>query len=222
MYYELVIIAFLITLVTQLKIKADYQKYLQVIVGNGLTGYEVARQILDHNGLENVKIRKTQGLLSDYYNSGDKTVNLSADIYSTRTVTALSVAAHECGHALQDKEGYGPLKVRSAMVPIVNFSSYMGYIAITIGIIASLTSLIYVGIILECVILLFELVTLPVEFDASARALKELRNYNLTKNEAQAAKQVLRSAAFTYVASVANTALQILRLVLIFGNRRRD
>ncbi len=221
MYYGLAIVAFLITIVAQLSIKSKYKKYLDVKISSHLKGFEIARKILDRNGLSDVKVQITQGLLSDHYNPSNRTVNLSSEVYETATITAASVAAHECGHAIQHKEGYGPLKFRSSLVPIVNFSSYAGYLAIMIGALASWIELIYLGIILECIILLFELVTLPVEFDASRRGLKELNNGFLVKDEIKGSKKVLKAAAYTYVASVANTAIQILRLILIFGNRRR-
>ena len=221
MYYILAIVAFLITIIAQIAVKSNYKKYLEYKVSSSLSGAEVARKILDRNGLSDVKILTTSGLLSDHYNPSNKTVNLSNDVYNTSSITAVSVAAHECGHAIQHKVKYMPLKFRSSLVPLVNFSSYAGYLAIMIGALASWLELIYLGIILECVILLFELITLPVEFDASRRGLKELKNGILVNEEMSGAKTVLRSAAFTYVASVASTALQILRLILIFGNRRR-
>ena len=179
-------------------------------------------KILDKNGLNNVKVVTTSGTLSDHYNPQNKTVNLSHDVYQGNSITSLAVAAHECGHAIQDKAGYTFLKIRSFLVPLVNFSSKAGYFAILIGIFASWFELIMIGIILEGVILLFELVTLPVEFDASRRALSELNQGFLSTEETNQAKSVLRSAAFTYVASAANSALQILRLVLMFGGRRDD
>jgi len=222
MYYGLAIVAFLITIIAQLIVKSNYKKYLEIKSSSALTGADIARKILDRNGLADVKVIMVNGLLSDHYNPGNKTVNLSQEVYSTKTITAASVAAHECGHAIQHKKGYAPLKFRTALVPLVNFSSYAGYFAIMIGAFASWLELIYLGILLECIILLFELVTLPVEFDASKRGLKELNNGFLSKDETSGAKKMLTSAAFTYVASVANTALQILRLILIFGNRRRD
>ena len=223
MYYELLIAAFLLTLIAQIWIKSNYKKYLEYKTSSGLTGANIARSILDRNGLHDVKVNITRGLLSDHYDPRSRTVNLSEEVYATSTITAVAVAAHECGHAIQHKNGYLPLKIRSSLIPLVNFSSYAGYFAIMIGALASLLELIYVGILLECVILLFELVTLPVEFDASRRGLKELNSGFLANTEVTGAKKVLTSAAFTYVASVANTALQILRLVLIFGgNRRRN
>ena len=222
MYYGLIIIAFLITLLAQVWIKSNYNKYLGVYSSSNLKGFEIARKILDRNGLSEVKVVMGHGLLSDHYNPSSKTVNLSEDVYMTSSLTAASVAAHECGHAIQHKVGYLPLRFRSFLIPLVNFSSYAGYFAIIIGALASIIEIIYAGIILECVILLFEFVTLPVEFDASRRGLKELKNGFLTNNETSDARKVLKAAAFTYVASVANTALQILRLILIFGNRRRN
>lgn len=222
MYYGLLALALLITLIAQIKIKVNYNKYLKHKASSGLTGMEVARKILDRNGLADIKVNITNGVLSDHYDPRNRTINLSNEVYSTSTITAVSVAAHECGHAIQDKHGYKPLRIRSSLVPLVNFSSYAGYFAIVIGALASWLTLIYVGIMLECVILLFELVTLPVEFDASRRGLKELSNGFLTKDEVKNSKKVLTSAALTYVASLANTALQILRLILIYGNRRRD
>ena len=222
MYYELALVAFLVTIIAQLWIKSNYKKFLESKISIDLTGAEIARKILDRNGLADVKVNITQGLLSDHYDPRNRTVNLSQEIYSTKTITAGAVAAHECGHAIQHKVGYLPLKFRSSLVPLVNFSSYAGYLAIMIGVLSSWLELIYLGILLECIILLFELVTLPVEFDASKRGLKELNKCFLVKDEINGAKKVLTSAAFTYVASVANTALQILRLLLIFGNRRRS
>ena len=221
MYYGLIIIALIITLIAQLSIKSNYKKYLEHKCSSNLSGADIARKILDRNGLANVKVQMTQGLLSDHYNPTNKTVNLSQEVYETATITAASVAAHECGHAIQHKNRYKPLRFRSLLVPFVNFSSYAGYFAIVIGAIASWVELIYLGILLECIILLFEFVTLPVEFNASRRGLKELKNGFLLKEEINGAEKVLRSAAFTYVASLANTAIQILRLILIYGNRRR-
>ena len=220
-YYILALIAFIITISAQLSVKSKYNKYLKYKTSANMTGAMIARNILDRNGLADVKVEMTRGLLSDHYNPSTKVVNLSTDVYETSTITAAAVAAHECGHAIQHKEGYKPLKFRSALVPFVNFSSYAGYLAIVIGCLASWIELIYLGILLECIILLFELVTLPVEFDASRRGLKELNTGFLVNDEVKGATKVLKAAAYTYVASVANTALQILRLILIYGNRRR-
>ncbi len=224
MYYEeliLIMIILFLPLIAQFKVKHNYNKYSKIKNSVNMTGREVAQKILEMNGISYVKVNKTYGFLSDHYNPKNKMINLSEEIYESNSISAISVAAHECGHAIQHKTGYKPLKFRSSLVPIVNFSSYAGYLAIVIGALASWVELIYLGILLECVILLFELITLPVEFDASKRGLKELNNGFLTKDEVKGAKKVLKAAAYTYVASVANTALQILRLVLMFGRRRR-
>ena len=222
MHYGILLITLLITIVAQTYVTSTYNKYLKKKNSSGMTGLEVARKILDRNGLNDVKVVAISGTLSDHYNPQNKTVNLSQDVYQGNSITSLAVAAHECGHAIQNKAGYTFLKIRSFLVPLVNFSSKAGYFAIMIGIFAAWFELIMIGIILEGVILLFELVTLPVEFDASKRALSELNQGFLSTDETNQAKSVLRSAALTYVASVANSALQILRLVLMFGGRRDD
>lgn len=222
MYYSLFFLALLITIIAQAYVTSSYNKYLKKRNSINMTGAEVARKILDKNGLANVKVNINQGLMSDHYDPKNKCVNLSNAVYNGASITSLAVAAHECGHAIQDKDSYGPLKLRHSLIPFVTFSSYAGYLAIMIGIIASIFEIIIVGIILECVILLFELITLPVEFNASSRALKQLGEGYLNNDEVKNATTVLRAAALTYVASTANTAIQILRLVLMFGGRRRD
>ena len=212
-------LAFAITIIAQIFVSSTTNKYFKKKSKSGLTGSEVAKIILDQNGLSNVKVNRSTGNLTDHYDLAHKTVNLSSAVYDSDSITSISVAAHECGHAIQDKNGYTPLRIRHALIPLVNFSSYAGYFAIVIGAIASLTKLITIGLILECVILLFELVTLSVEFNASFRALKELEKNMIDTKEIKGSKKVLCAAAFTYVASTASTALEILRLVLIFGKR---
>lgn len=222
MHYGIFLIALAITIVAQIFVTSTYNKFLKKNNSSGITGLEAARRILDKNGLHDVKVVMTAGTMGDHYNPQTKTVNLSQLVYQGSSITSLAVAAHECGHAIQDKDGYTFLKIRSSLVPLVNFSSYAGYFAIMIGIFASWFELIFIGILLECVILLFELVTLPVEFNASKRALNELEQGLLIEKENSNARKVLRAAAFTYVASAANSALQILRLILMFGGRRDD
>lgn len=222
MHYGIFLIALAITIVAQIFVTSTYNKFLKKNNSSGITGLEAARRILDKNGLHDVKVVMTAGTMGDHYNPQTKTVNLSQPVYQGASITSLAVAAHECGHAIQDKDGYTFLKIRSSLVPLVNFSSYAGYFAIMIGIFASWFELIFIGILLECVILLFELVTLPVEFNASKRALNELEQGLLLEHENNNARKVLRAAAFTYVASAANSALQILRLILMFGGRRDD
>ena len=218
--YVLVIIGFLITLVAQLFVKSSYNKYKKKNIKSGLDGYEVARRILDSNGLNSVDIVEVQGELTDHYDPSRKVVRLSTDIYHGTTVASSSVAAHECGHAVQDKENYFFLRFRSALVPIANVSSKIGYIAIVIGLIFGYIKLAWIGITLEMIILLFQIITLPVEMDASRRALTYLEKLALIeKNEQEGSKKMLNAAAMTYVASVLSTLLQVLRLVLIVSGR---
>ena len=218
--YGILIVTVLITLIAQAFVSSSYSKYKKVKNKKGVTGAEVAREILAKNGLENIYVVEVAGNLTDHYDSSRKTVRLSKDIYNGTSVAAIAVASHECGHAIQDKENYTFLKIRAALVPLVNFSSVAGYIAILIGILFSSLQLFWVGILLEAVILVFQLVTLPVEFNASNRALKKIEEYDLVDlEELTGAKKMLRAAAFTYVASAATALLQILRLILIARDR---
>ena len=216
----LIIGATLITGGAQAYISLNYRKYKQVLVKCGKSGFDVAREILDRNGLQNIMILETQGELSDHYDPQKKCVKLSHDIYNGKTIASVSVASHECGHAIQDKEGYFFMKIRSVIAPFASISSYAGYIAILIGCIFGLLDLVLLGIALELVILLFQLVTLPVEFNASHRALKILNDDHLIDEvEVKGCRKVLKAAALTYVAGVASTVLEILRLVLMFARR---
>ena len=214
------IISLVITLGAQLFVSGAYSKYSKVKNKKRMSGSEAARYILDKNELKDVKVRRVGGYLSDYYDPRNKTVNLSSANYENASVGALSVACHECGHAIQDKVGYTFMRIRAALVPFVNFSSYAGYFAILFGCLFDSMNLIWFGIFAEMVILLFQIVTLPVEIDASKRAIKELDKYELLdKDELSGGKTMLIAAALTYVASVATTVIQILRLILTFGGR---
>lgn len=218
--YILVIVGFLITLGAQIFVKSSYSKYKKIETKSRLDGFEVARRILDSNGLNNIDIVEVQGELSDHYDPKRKVVRLSSDIFHGSTVAAASVAAHECGHAVQDKENYFFLRFRSALVPFANISSHVGYIAIVIGLIFGYMKLAWIGIALEMVILLFQIITLPVEFNASSRAAKFLAKEALIeKTEQVGSRKMLNAAALTYVASVLSTLLSILRLVLIVAGR---
>ena len=218
--YILVIVGFLITLGAQIFVKSSYSKYKKVETKSRLDGFEVARRILDSNGLNNIDIVEVQGELSDHYDPKRKVVRLSSDIFHGSTVAAASVAAHECGHAVQDKENYFFLRFRSALVPFANISSHVGYIAVVIGVIFGYMKLAWIGIALEMVILLFQIITLPVEFNASSRAAKFLAKEALIeKTEQVGSRKMLNAAALTYVASVLSTLLSILRLVLIVAGR---
>ena len=218
--YILVIIGFLITFIAQIFVNSSYKKYKKVNVKSGLKGFEVARKMLDNNGLTNVKIEEVKGELTDHYDPSSNVVRLSTDIYHGSTIASTSVAAHECGHAIQDKEGYFFLRLRANLVPIVNISSKLGYFAILIGLIFGFLNLAWIGIFLELAILLFQLITLPVEFNASKRANEFLNKEALIeKTEQEGSKSMLNAAAMTYVASVISTILEIFRLILIVASR---
>ena len=212
--------ASLITIGASAYIRTNYSKFKKVGVSSKMTGYDVAREILNRNGLSHILIIETSGELTDHYDPTKKVVKLSHDIYHGKSIAAVSVASHECGHALQDKDGYAFLKFRSSIVPLVNFATKIGYVAILLGFILSLVNLVWIGIAFEMVILIFQLVTLPVEFDASSRALKLIEEYSfVNKHEHDGAKTMLTSAALTYVASVIATVMELLRLVLSISRR---
>ena len=221
-YLIFIIATLLITGGAQAYISLNYKKYKQISVQSGKSGFDVAREILDRNGLFNVMILETSGELSDHYDPQKKCVKLSHDIYHGQTIAAASVASHECGHAIQDKNGYTFLRFRNSIVPLVNIASKLGYIVLLIGAFSTLTGLIWVGIGMEGAILLFQLVTLPVEFNASSRALKLIREYGIVnESEHSGAKKMLTSAALTYVAGVLAAVMDILRLILMYAGRRR-
>lgn len=219
--YGLLLLGAIITIIAQIFVTSSYNKYKKVKNKNGLTGFEVARKILDENGLQNIHIVEIKGNLTDHYDPSRKVVRLSTEIFNGTSIASTSVAAHECGHAIQDKDNYNFMRIRSKLVPIVNLSSKLGYLAVFIGLIFSLFDLAIFGIILLLAMLLFELVTLPVELDASNRAAKQIDKLNLLENEEKDhSKSMLKAAAFTYVASLITTLLQILRLFLIATNSR--
>lgn len=220
----LVLGALIIVFLSQQILNFTYSKYRKIEVDSNMTGYEVAKKILSDNDLDNIRVGKVSGDLSDHYNNRKKIVNLSDDIYEGNTIAAVSVAAHECGHAIQYKEGYIPIKIRNMLIPFVNLGNTLGYVVIFISIGASLTKLFTIGLILISFALIFQLITLPVEFDASRRGKKILFELGIvTEDEKVGASKMLRAAAFTYVAGLISSIMQILRLVLIFtNNRRRD
>ena len=221
--YSLTIIAFIISLGADIYLRTKYSKYKKVEVKSGITGAEAAREILKKNGLENVYVVETKGILSDHYDPKAKVVRLSTDIYNGTSIASVSVAAHECGHAVQDKENYFFLRFRSFLVPFVNFSSKFGYMAVLIGLIFNAIDLAWVGIWLLVIIVLFQLITLPVEFDASKRGKRFLTDLKIINSEERSgASSVLRAAAFTYVAGLITTLLELLRLVLVVMGNDRD
>ncbi len=216
----LAIISIAITAGAQLYIKSAYARYSKVASKSGMTGYDTARLILDKNDLKDIKVEKVSGYLSDHYDPKNKCVRLSDSNFSGTGIANVSVAAHECGHAIQDKDNYSFMRLRHSLVPIVNLSSKAGYVAIVLGCILGLLGIVWIGIICEIVILLFQIITLPVEIDASSRALKKIKEYEiLDKKELSGGKTMLTAAALTYVASVASTIIEIFRLILIYGRR---
>ena len=218
--YGLTIISLIITLGAQFFVNGSYKKYKKVLNSRGINGCNTAKEILYKNGLSDVKVMEVRGNLTDHYDPRDKTVRLSTDVYHGTSIASVSVAAHECGHAIQDKDGYLFMRIRASLVPIVNFSSYAGYFAIMIGFMFGALNLVWLGIIFEVAILVFQLVTLPVELNASSRALKNIREYGfLERDELKKGRTMLTAAAMTYVASVATTLIQILRLLLMVGRR---
>ncbi len=217
----LLLVILIIPAIAHFKIKSNYNKYLNEENSKNLSGQEIARKILDKNNLKDVYVVEVPGNLTDHYDPRRKTVRLSPDVFHGTSVASASIAAHECGHAIQDKENYFFLKIRTLIFPIVNIATSISYFILMIGIIAQLFDLIYFGIALTGAGLLFQLVTLPVEFDASKRAKSELEHLSLiTNDEEYSVKSMLNAAAMTYVAGVLASAAQILRLVLLFGGRK--
>lgn len=212
-------ILILVPLWAQLNVKGTYNKYMKVPSSSQMPGAEVARRILDANGLYNVTVEETHGLLSDHYDPRSKTVRLSSDNYHGHSVAATAVAAHEVGHAIQDAEDYAFLRFRHALVPIANLGSNLSWIFILVGIVASIRGAILFGIIFMAAAVLFQIVTLPVEFNASNRAMEQVVSVGVIQNnEERETRKVLNAAALTYVAAAAIAVLELLRFVLIFLN----
>ena len=224
--YIFVIIGMLITLIASWRMKATFAKYERVASQSGLTGRDVAERILRANGIYDVSVRPVSGRLTDHYDPRDKTVSLSEVIYGSTSVAAIAVAAHECGHAIQDNVGYVPLNLRSAFVPVANWGSRLSWPLIFVGFLLGYGNmsniLIQIGIAMFLLAVIFQIITLPVEFDASRRALIELENNEiLSDREDKSARKVLFAAAMTYVAAAAAGVLQMLRLMLLFSGRSR-
>lgn len=219
----LLITGLLISICAQVFVSSTYNKTNKIQNKKRLSGFEVARKILDKNKLNDVYITEVRGNLTDHYDPTRKVVRLSSEVFHGTTIASLAVASHEVGHAIQDKVGYSFMRFRSMIYPLVRFSSYGGYFAILIGVIFQFVDLIWLGIALEMIVLLFQLVTLPVEFNASSRAKQELKELILLEEtEEDEISSMLTSAALTYVASVLTTLLQILRLIVLYSGRRRD
>ena len=219
----LVVIGFVLVLYAQMKINTTYSKYRRVKNSKRVTGRDVARKILDSNGLYQIQIYETQGNLTDHYDPSKKLINLSSDIYHGTSIASVAVAAHECGHAIQDKENYSFFKIRSALVPIVNFISYLGYFGLIVSLIGGITGYLKLSILILFATVLFQLVTLPVELDASKRANIQLNALGLINTDDEhGTKKVLSAAAMTYIASLISSILNLLRLILMLNSRNRD
>ena len=219
--YWLVLIGALLCLIASAMVNSTYSKYAKYASMSGMTGAEAAARILSYSGVNDVTIEHVKGELTDHFDPRKKVVRLSDSTYNSTSVAAISVAAHECGHVLQHHEGYVPIKIRTALVPAANIGSKLGIPIILLGVLLSWNQLlIQIGIWVFALAVLFQLVTLPVEFNASSRALAAVQRFGiLGENEIGSGKKVLRAAAMTYVAAAASSILQLLRLVLLFGNR---
>lgn len=220
--YFLVLIGLVISMMAQANITSKFNKYRKIRSKRGMTGAEAAQMVLDYNNYRDISIKRIPGSLSDYFNPMNKEVALSDTSFHDSSIASLAVALHEIGHVIQFKEGYIPLKVKSYMVPAVNFGSRLSFPILLAGVFLSQQKLITIGLALFSLTLLFQIITLPVEFDASRRAIVALeRTRILDESEIPGAKDMLRSAALTYVAATLATALQLLRLFLLFGDRNR-
>lgn len=222
--YFLILISIVIAMVAQYKVKSTYSKYSRVRSDLGLTGAQAAQKILNMNGIYDVSIQHIAGDLTDNYNPRNKVLSLSDAVYNSTSIAAIGVAAHECGHAIQHDVGYAPLLIRNTIAPVVNIASSLSWIFIAAGLFFGMSpTLIDVGIIMFSLAVLFELITLPVEFNASGRALTILSDSGmLYPDETAGAKKVLSAAAMTYVASALTAVLQLLRLIMLFGRRSDD
>ena len=221
----LVLIGVVLSMAASAKVNSTYAKFSRVRSMTGMTGAEAARQLLNSQGIYDVQIRHVSGNLTDHYDPRTKIVNLSDAVYDSTSVAAIGVAAHECGHAMQDYEAYAPLKLRGAIVPVVNIGAQLSWPMILLGLFFGGVGspLINVGILLFSLSVFFQLVTLPVEFNASSRAVRLLNSMGILRGEEVGyTKQVLGAAALTYVAAAAGSILQLLRLVILFGGRRDD
>ncbi|MCD2492365.1 zinc metallopeptidase [Lacrimispora sp. NSJ-141] len=222
----LVIVGAVICMIASARVKSTFAKYSKVMSRTGMTGAEAARRLLDSQGIYGVQVMSVAGDLTDHYDPRNKTLKLSQSVYGSTSVAAIGVAAHECGHAIQDEVGYSPLKLRTAFVPVANFGSSISMLLIIAGLIfgarnGSYSILVNLGILCFSLAVLFQLITLPVEFNASRRALVLLQeNGILYQDEAAQTRKVLSAAALTYVAGALSAILQLLRLILLFGGRR--
>ena len=218
--YILILPAIILAAYAQSKVTSTFNKYLRVRNSYGHTGYEVARRLLDANGLQDVPVERVGGKLSDHYDPRKRILRLSQDVYNSNSIASVGVAAHECGHAIQHSEGYAPLIVRNAIAPIASFGSKASWLFIIGGFIFSLVDLIDIGILLFSAAVIFQVITLPVEFNASSRAIALLEGNGLVpSNEIGPTRAVLRAAALTYVAATFAAIMQLVRLFVLRGRR---
>ena len=225
-YFLFILPGFLLSLWASFRVKRAFSKYSQVPSMRGLTGAEAAEEMLRRAGIAGVEIEEAHGFLSDHYNPLNKTLNLSEDVYRSTSVAAIGVACHEAGHAVQHARNYSPLWVRSALVPTANIGSSIGYIVMTLGLMFASTNMVLVGAVLFSAVLLFQIVTLPVEFNASSRAKQLVLEYGIiSPNEREGVDRVLNAAALTYVAAAVSTLLTLVYFLLragLLGGRRDD
>ena len=220
-YIVLVLPAVIFAMWAQVNVKTTFAKYSKVQNRRGMTGYDSARRILDANGLRSVAIARVEGELTDHYNPSDNTIYLSDSVYSATTAAAVGVAAHEAGHAVQHAVGYTPMKVRSAIIPVTQIGSNLAMPLVLLGIVLSFPTLAYIGVAAFGLSTLFQLVTLPVEFNASARAMEALGGAGLGDDDLKSARKVLTAAALTYVAALAVSLANLLRLFIIVSRNDR-
>jgi len=214
--YWILIPAIILTIYASYKVNSTFRRYSKVENSRGISGYDCARRILDSNGLSDVEIQRVQGSLTDHYDPRSRVLRLSDTVFNANSISAISVAAHECGHAIQHQQGYAPLTIRNAIVPAVNFASSLSWVLIFAGIFFSFANLITIGIIFFAATVVFQLITLPVEFNASNRAIRIISDMGIVYGtEEKAAKRVLNAAALTYIAAALTSILQLLRLILI-------
>ena len=223
-YLLLVVPAFIFSLWAQYKVNSTFARYAKVRGSRGLTGAETARRILDYNGLRDVAIEHVRGNLTDHYDPRARVVRLSDSVYNSQSIAAVGIAAHEVGHAVQHAKAYGPLRLRNAIIPVTNIGSTLAIPMIFLGLMIDAFSLSILGVILFSTVALFQLITLPVEFNASRRAIETLEHQGiLYEDELRGTRKVLSAAALTYVAALAVALAQLLRLLpLVLGGRRRD
>lgn len=220
-YVVLVLPAVIFSIWCSARVQSTFKKYSAVPTRRGVTGADAARRVLDANGLTDVRIERVAGNLTDHYDPRTNVIRLSESVYGSATAAAVGVAAHEAGHAVQHAQGYFPIKLRSAIIPITNIGSQLAMPLVLLGLIFSSAMLVDIGIIAFSMSTLFQLITLPVEFNASRRAVATLESSCVSDTEVKGAKAVLRAAALTYVAALAVSLASLLRIILLFGNRNR-